>query len=140
MVATGFKRDKGGAPPGFLAGVLERMDLGMSFTGTLMPAFADDLLIAYQDTTHARIGIGGVKTAFCQLQGMRHVTMIIGSEAHQIVRLLVFIIRQQGLLLAFHFRRGNTLELLDLFLESADILETAIHRGKPDIRHLIEIA
>jgi hypothetical protein len=104
MMATGFKRDIGRAPLCFFACVLKRVNLGMRFTGTLMPAFADDLLVAYQNTTHTGIGIGSVKTTLCQLQGTRHITMIVGTEAHQIVRLLIFIIRQQGLLLAFHFR------------------------------------
>ena len=49
----------------------------MRFTGTLMPAFADNLSGLYQHTADPRIGISGEQTTLGQLQGPSHETMIV---------------------------------------------------------------
>ncbi len=54
----------------------------MRFAGALVPAFADDLAVAHQHTTDARIGAGGVQAAFRQVQRTRHPLAVL-RRRHQ---------------------------------------------------------
>ncbi|MBS1236269.1 MAG: hypothetical protein H6R46_1064 [Proteobacteria bacterium] len=77
VMATGLQRHIGRRAARQLACCGKRMHLGMRFAGTPVPAFADYLPIAHNHAANTWIGIGGVETAFRQLQSARHVAYVI---------------------------------------------------------------
>jgi hypothetical protein len=83
-MAARFKRYVGSRPTRLRSGGDKRMDLGMRFTGTHVPALAHYLTVSHDHATNARIGIGGVQAAFRKPQCVRHM-------AHVIRRMAIFV-------------------------------------------------
>ena len=82
MMAAGLERDVGrGAARAFARGA-DGDGLGMRFARALMPAFADDFLVARQHRADARIGMRAVQAAFRELERATHGGFIECAETH----------------------------------------------------------
>jgi len=129
---------------------LQGIDLGMRFTRAFMPAFANNLTIPDQHTAHARIRGCRQQATLCQTQRTGHTGSVFSGKHRQgrnlkqsnygCVCLRESIIRQQGNLVLLLFRRRFLFEPLDLLTEGIYIFKTAVHGGKPDKRHLVQLA
>ena len=65
---------------GQLASLAQRMDFGVGLAGADVPAFADDLAIANDDATDARIGMGGIDAFARQLEGAGLAGLVAGGN------------------------------------------------------------
>jgi len=69
-----------GASGGFSAGFLQRYDFGVRSTGDLVPALADQLLVAGNDAADARIRRGGEQAFFRELERAAHHRLVEGGK------------------------------------------------------------
>ncbi len=83
MVAARLQGDVGRSAPGLFSRLGKGVDLGMGTTRLLVPTLADDAPLAYDDTTHTGIGIGGVEPPPRQPQGLGHEIVILSGKSHR---------------------------------------------------------
>ena len=76
LMAARFEGDVSGGVEGLVARLSQRMHFGVRLTGANMPALADDLSIAHDHATHARVGVRGVNAFARQFQCARHVMVV----------------------------------------------------------------
>ena len=76
VVMTGFESDVGGGATRTLTSRLQGDDLGVRPAGARMPALANDLAVAHDDTTDTRIRRGRPQTACSQRQCACHVIVV----------------------------------------------------------------
>ncbi len=71
-MAAGFEGDVGGGTAGALAGLAQRMDLGMRLAGAYVPALTDQFAIGDDDATDPWVRMGRIKPLARQLQRPGH--------------------------------------------------------------------
>ena len=76
VVMTGFESDVGGGAMRTLTSRLQGDDLGVRPAGARMPALANDLAVAHDDTTDTRMRRGRAQTACSQREGACHKIVI----------------------------------------------------------------
>ena len=79
MMTARLKGHVGGCAFRFLTGHTQRMHFRMRFTGTVVEAFTDNFALIYNHAANARVRMGGESPTLRQLQGARHIHLIVHS-------------------------------------------------------------
>jgi hypothetical protein len=71
-VRTGFQCQVSHCATRLVACSTQRIDFGVRFAGTLVPAFSDNLAVFDQHAAHHRVRVSRVDAALGEAQGARH--------------------------------------------------------------------
>ena len=69
---------------GFFTSLMQCIHFSMTFAGSLMPAFTNNLVIFDNDTANTRIRVSGIKSVFGKLNGSCHIKF---SRSHDLFSL-----------------------------------------------------